>query len=185
MRSRHETCHFSAGIQEYHAELHGEHGSTEGRPRGDRPVRDRLQGLGRAAGGLLAQGQQRVHRVRRVRQPAPLRLDRAGVHHAAERRARGRPTRGHQGGLQPELGRAARLRHPQGRAGARRARREGRRRRRRTEELGGDPAGDRHALEEGGEQEDRALLMSAALLGDPFPQPTLCARSTPVAVCLL
>uniref|UniRef100_I1QJD1 Glutamate decarboxylase n=1 Tax=Oryza glaberrima TaxID=4538 RepID=I1QJD1_ORYGL len=167
------TLNFSKGIQEHHAELHGEHSNTKGRHRGDWSIRNPLQGGRCALGGVLAQGQRQVHRVRHLREPEEVRLDRAGVHHAGQRRARRRPPRRHQGGLQPEPRRAARLGHRQDPARAGRPfgpgaedlqrHREaaiGRRRRGHQEERPGDREGDLRVLEGPGEEEaDRNLLV--------------------------
>uniref|UniRef100_A0A453IJN4 glutamate decarboxylase n=1 Tax=Aegilops tauschii subsp. strangulata TaxID=200361 RepID=A0A453IJN4_AEGTS len=110
-----------AGVQEHHGELPGERHGGEGGPGEDGALQHRVQGRGRAAGGLLAQGPQPARRVRDLRHAAPLRLDRAGLHHARRRAARHGAPRRHPGGVQPHPRRAPRPRHRHRHGPARRA----------------------------------------------------------------
>uniref|UniRef100_A0A453IJC0 Glutamate decarboxylase n=1 Tax=Aegilops tauschii subsp. strangulata TaxID=200361 RepID=A0A453IJC0_AEGTS len=61
------TLNFSKGVQEHHGELPGERHGGEGGPGEDGALQHRVQGRGRAAGGLLAQGPQPARRVRDLR----------------------------------------------------------------------------------------------------------------------
>ncbi|XP_064971960.1 glutamate decarboxylase-like [Musa acuminata AAA Group] len=105
------------GLQEHHGELHGECKGIEGRHPGDRKVRDGIRRRRRAARCILAQGQQQVHRLRRVGKLKAVRMDRPGVHHAGRRGTYGGAQGGDQGGLQQEPRRAACVGHPEGRGG--------------------------------------------------------------------
>jgi hypothetical protein len=113
-----------AGLQRRDAELPRQRRcAARGHPE-DGPLRRGVQGHRRAAGGVRPQGLVPVHGVRGGREPAPLRLDRAGLHHARRRGARRRDARGHPRGLQPRPRRAAHRRPHQDRGGRGRARRQ-------------------------------------------------------------
>jgi hypothetical protein len=169
LRSQHG-C--DAGLQEHHGELPGERDGSEARSGEDGEVQHRVQGQRRAAGGLLPQGQQPAQRVRDLRLPAPLRVDRAGLHDAPRRAARDRAPRGHPRGLQPHPRGAPGARHREGSARAGRAarpcpqRRPSRARRGRVQREGdGEAAPGDLALEEGRprqEEDQRRLLSSRA-----------------------
>uniref|UniRef100_A0A804R6U9 glutamate decarboxylase n=1 Tax=Zea mays TaxID=4577 RepID=A0A804R6U9_MAIZE len=102
------------GVQEHHGELPRERHGAQGGPGEDGPLRHRVQGRRRPAGGLLPQGPQPARRVRDLGHAAPLRLDRAGIHHAPRRAARHGAPRRHPGGVQPHPRRAPRSRHREG-----------------------------------------------------------------------
>ncbi|XBI92529.1 hypothetical protein VPH35_029568 [Triticum aestivum] len=75
------------GLQGHHAKLPGQRNGAPGGSREDGLLSPGVQGLGRAARGLLPQGLVQIHGVRGGREPAPLRLDCSGIHNARRRRA--------------------------------------------------------------------------------------------------